>query len=901
MILRALENGVQIYTNIIMKYAIATLLVLVLITISFLKGALTFEENMTRDIEVYLPEGEESTDILIEVRKDWATDIIIVYVETPNARNPDYFSDSVVDNITYVPTLKEIALLERTIDPYGQNVDLEEHYQADRGEKDDIIFTLSISTLIKEFNSTNARFIEASEGKIFGGLSIEEADDDVVNETGTYAIPDDQQRVDQIFDGTSSALQNFAIDTNDDGIIDTAVILFALRAQEENNDEVQEEKIAEIQRHIDERYCPSPDDCTQMTQTGLVVVLHEVTARLYDDLLTMLPISLGIIIGLMLIFHRNWLAIPVVLVPIFCALIWTLGIITVSGVVLTPMIVAAGPILVGIGVDYGLHVANRIVEFKDEGNKIPRATFLALMTTGKATFLCAVTDTIGFSALFISPIAPMRTVGLTMIIGVACAFFLTVSMTPAMMKLTNYSKHKSEGWTSIAVLSTKQWKAILVVVLLTTTYSIARISVMDQDMKGDESAPEDIDSIKKLGEYSDKFEAGQTGILLINGPEDRLKPAAKDLDVLDIMNWTQGEINNITIENRNTEKLINVSAFSIVDFFKSAHVSFVIEDLGGDPVFEYDGSFWDFLHDDFFDSFFCVASSEVLSGIYDCEQLRSDMIDVFYESFTDEMRAMLLTDEYDKALIYVSMPYVNIDDTAVIVDTIDEIAYIRDRQMHAQDAKMSQLTGGPPVTIAINEGIQNTQFDTIVLSLILVLITLMVIFKSPKFGFITFLPIFLVILWYPATVDAGGTNLNIFTAMVGTIIIGIGIDNSIQITERVREEGTTPEGIQKAVENTGQSVVEATFTTMGGVFSGVIISLYRTQFVGLRNFFGLIITLVLFSLLMAVFALPSFYHALHYLKLKYAKAPFVLSILGMINYLKSGLLLPLKLIARLFS
>ena len=868
MIQRALENGVQIYTNIIMKYAIATLLVLVLITISFLKGALTFEENMTRDIEVYLPEGEESTDILIEVREDWATDLIIVYVETPNARNPDYFSDPVVDNITYVPTLKEMALLERTIDPYGQNVDLENKYQADRGGKDKIIFTLSISTLIKEFNSTNARFIEASEGKIFGGLSIEQNDDDAVNETGTYAIPNDQERVDQIFDGTSSALQNFAIDTNNDGIIDTAVILFALKAFEENNDEIQEEMIAKIQQHINERHCPNPDDCTQMTQTGLVVVLHEVTARLYDDLLTMLPISLGIVVGLILIFHRNWMAIPVVLVPIFCSLIWTLGIISISGVVLTPMIVAAGPILVGIGVDYGLHVANRIVEFKDEGNKIPRATFLALMTTGKATFLCAVTDTIGFSALFISPIAPMRTVGLTMIVGVACSFFLTVSMTPAIMKLTNYSRHKSEGWTSIAVFSTKQWKAILVVVLLATTYSIARISVMDQDMKGDESAPEDIESIKKLGEYSDKFEAGQTGILLINGPVDRPKPAAKDLDVLDIMNWTQGEINNITIKNRNTDNLINVSAFSIVDFFKSAHVSFVIEDLGGDPIFEYDGSFWEFLHSDFFGEDYTWVD---LNPIYSREDLRSDMIDVFYESFTDEMRAMLLTDEYDKALIYVSMPYVNIDDTTVIVDKIDEIAYIRDRQMHTQDAMMSQLTGGPPVTIAINKGIQNTQFDTIVLSLILVLITLVIIFKSPKFGTITFLPILLVILWYPATVDAGGTNLNIFTAMVGTIIIGIGIDNSIQITERVREEGTTPEGIQKAVENTGQSVVEATFTTMGGVFAGVIISLYRTQFVGLRNFFGLIITLILFSLLMAVFALPSFYHALHYLKQKYAE------------------------------
>ena len=382
--------------------------------------------------------------------------------------------------------------------------------------------------------------------------------------------------------------------------------------------------IAKIQEHIDQRY----NARTDMTQTGLVVVLHEVTARLYDDLLTMLPISLGIVIAMMLFFHRNWLAIPVVLVPIFCALIWTLGIVNLSGVVLTPMIVAAGPILVGIGVDYGLHVANRIVEFKDEGNKMPRATFLALLTTGKATFLCAVTDTIGFSALFISPIAPMRTVGFTMIVGVMCAFFLTVSMTPAIMKLTNYSRHKSEGWKSIAVLSTKQWKAILLVLLLTTSYSIARIAVMDQDIKGSESAPEDIDSIKKLSEYSEKFEAGQTGILLVNGPEDRLKPAAKDLDVLDVMNWTQGEINNLSITNRNSNELINVSAFSIVDFFKSAHITIALEDLDGETQFEFDGSFWDFLHSDFFGDDYVWID---INPLYSREQLRSDMIDVFYD------------------------------------------------------------------------------------------------------------------------------------------------------------------------------------------------------------------------------------------------------------------------------
>ena len=846
-----------------MKYAVLTISVLSLITILLLQSAMTFEQNMTRDIEVYLPEGEESTKILIEVREDWATDLIIVYVQTPNAENPEFYKEEEY-NITNVATLKEISLLEQNIDSWGQTTNLGK--TADRGENDDIIFTLSISTLIKEFNSTNSRFINATANKAFGTNS-ELLDLNEEEYTGTYAIPDDQERVDQIFDSTASTLQNFAIDTNDDGIIDTAVILFALKASEENNDDIQKAKIEQIQEFIDLRTNPKTD----MTQTGLVVVLHEVTERLYEDLLTMLPMSLGIVLSLMILFHRNWLAIPVVLVPIFCSLIWTLGIVNLSGIVLTPMIVAAGPILVGIGVDYGLHIANRIVEFKDEGKKMPKATYLALMSTGKATLLCALTDSIGFSALFISPIIPMRTVGFTMIVGVICSFFLTVSMTPAIMKLTNYSRHKSDGWKKIAIFSTKQWKAILVVVLLTTAYSIARISVMDQDMKGNESAPDDVDSIQKLKEYSEEFEAGQTGILLINNQTEREKPAAKDLDVLDVMNWTQGEINNLSVENRNTNEIINVSAFSIVDFFKSAHITITLENLGA-PLndFEFDGSFWEFLHSDFFENE--TYSIVDLNPLYNREQLRSDMIDVFYESFTDEMRAMLLTDEYDKALIYVSMPYINIDDTTILVNEIDQISKIRNKQMSFYDAQMSTLTGGPPVTIAINEGIQETQFDTIKLSLLLVLICMMIIFWSPKYGFITFLPILLVILWYPATVDAGGTNLNIFTAMVGTIIIGIGIDNSIQITERVREEGATPEGIEKAVENTGQSVVEATFTTMGGVFSGVLISFYRTQFVGLRNFFALIITLVLFSLLMAVFALPSFYHALHYIQNKYAKS-----------------------------
>ena len=597
------------------------------------------------------------------------------------------------------------------------------------------------------------------EDKTLGGLTItnEEA-------TGTYAIPDDQDRIDTIYDNTEGALRNFAKDTNDDGILDTAAILFGLKYEGENNDEAQKVIIDRIQAHLDrtEEYRN-----TEMSKTGLVIVLHEVTERLYKDLLDMIPLSIGIVLVMMFYFHRNILSVPIVLIPIFCALVWTLGLIKMSGEVLTPMIVAAGPILIGIGVDYGLHVSNRIVEFKEreENIEFEDATHKAMMTTGKATLLCAVTDSIGFSALFISPIAPMRTVGLTMIVGVLCAFFLTVTMMPAIMSLTNYKRHHPKAWKGVAEATTRGWKVILVVVLIVTAYSLAQLSAMDQDIRGDESAPEDVESIRSLAKYSDNFGSGQTGIILIAGNMDRDKPVAKDMDTLEVMNSTQNEINNITKINRNSNEQINVSSFSIVNFFKSAHISIQMgEDPNGDAII-FEGSFWDFLTSDIFGDDF--NNLDIIDIVYGREAFRQDMIDVFYDSFTDEMRAMLLTPDYQKALIYTSMPYVNIDDTALIIEDTNYITSYHNLLL--EDAKMSEMSGGPPISIAINEGIQDTQYKTIMLSLALVLATMIIIFRSVKFGVVTFLPIFIVVLWYPATVYNGGTNLNIFTAMVVSI------------------------------------------------------------------------------------------------------------------------------------
>ena len=66
------------------------------------------------------------------------------------------------------------------------------------------------------------------------------------------------------------------------------------------------------------------------------------------------------------------------------------------------------------------------------------ATVRAVLTTGHAIFLSALTTIIGFSVLrwpSLVPIEPMRTVGTTLLLGISTTFVLSMLMVPALIHL----------------------------------------------------------------------------------------------------------------------------------------------------------------------------------------------------------------------------------------------------------------------------------------------------------------------------------------------------------------------------------------------------------------------------------------------------------------------------------
>ncbi len=841
------ERALASFVSFITKKPGATILVATLFTLLLIQPAWTFKETMTSDVEVYLPEGEETTDLLLEVREEWSTDVILIYVETPNA-----LSTQDTTNITDRHVLLEMSRIEG--DAYHEKEYYDSQFHGaldwnkdDRGNEDGIVFVLSISTIIKELNSSTPRFVEAMERQFEKELGLDLSyDDEAVQDQGEYAIPDDQERIDQYVDSMGSSLESMAIDTNGDDIWDTAAILIAIKHFE---DAERREMIDTTRQAIEDR----ETQYTTMTATGLVVVLEDVSQAVYKDLTRMVALSFLLVVGVMYYFHRTFKILVISAVPVLFSIIWSFGLLRFFDLTMTPMVVAAGPILIGIGVDYSLHVTNRIVEF-NKTEDFKTSVVKAYRTSGKATALCALTDAIGFSALLIPfipgigpivSIKPMRTVGLTMILGVFFSMFFTMLLTPPLIILLKYKKQAElKVWKKVGEFPVKYKQGILAAAIVFTLLSLSVISVMDRDIRGDEAAPEGIDSLDKIKEYTRNFEAGQTNIVIVRGDpaeDDEFEPI-KDIDLLDVVDVTQTDI----------AKVRNTSAMSVVNFFKAIKVNFTIALPNGNSL-PLEGSLWDVMHSD------ALITLDILVPE---AQSRRRFIEVSYETLSNETRSMLINDGYTKTLIYTEMPYINIKDTKDIVNNINQaIEWHRDEM--PGDGTISSLTGGAPVTISINDAIKNSQWTTIFVSLILVSVVLIALFGLKK-GIMTLVPIIMVVLLQPLTMQGAGTNVNIFTAMMGTIIIGIGIDCAVHITERVEEEGWDDEGIAKATEHTGQTLVEATGTTMAGVFAGVLIAL--TSFAGLMHFFLIITLLIFYSLLAGLFVLPAQYAAVHSLQ-----------------------------------
>lgn len=134
------------------------------------------------------------------------------------------------------------------------------------------------------------------------------------------------------------------------------------------------------------------------------------------------------------------------------------------------------------------------------------------------------------------------------------------------------------------------------------------------------------------------------------------------------------------------------------------------------------------------------------------------------------------------------------------------------------------------------------------------MLTLALVFRDLRYALLTTVPVGFTVGMQWIVMDSNGVPLNLVTVMIGSILVGVGVDFSIHIANRVKELGGSLDAIKTACASTGMSLFEATTVTAAGMSCAFLIPIPA-----IKPFVIVIIVLLIIAALSALLLLPAIY------------------------------------------
>lgn len=650
------------------------------------------------------------------------------------------------NNVTSIASLKEMDGIENALNPY-------------EGMEDEVMYTASIASLIKDTNA-NLPF-------------------------GKDEIPNNQFYID--------ALLKFIPDE----------IKYKLISKDNKNGVIilTTSKDADVDSLLNEKVYPIIETTKKVKAfpTGMLTLYKETIDWIMERISSVTLLSLMLILLILFAFHKDMKTVIIAIAPVLYSIALTFGTMGMMNIEFAPTVIAVLPLLGALGVAYSLHMINYFMELSN--NEPRNAIKKVINTTGKAVFLSAITTIVGFASLLTSDMPPIENMGLAFLIGVLYCFISTMVLIPCLLLAFPPRKKVAIKWDSLANL-TRYRKHISLILIMVCLISIASIPQVSTRTSVWEMMPLKMKSNVIMHEYSEKFNAGQSGVILVetNRKEGMLEP--KLLEKLDGME----KIINTGVEN--------ASVYSIVDAIKRMN-------FGKLP------------------------------------KTKEDVKRVV-EILPEKYKIMMLDKDLSKTLIYVEMPIMPIKETRRIVSSINQIIEQYNNEIKGY-GEISKLTGLAAITVELNAMLMDQQFKFMFISLILVFICLLLVFRSFKYAMFTIIPIILLLILEPSILVLLRIPLNVSTITVSSIAIGVGIDFAVHITERVREEIKEKSGLKAikiALSRKSPSLAEATIALIGG---GIPIFLMEYEMIS--QFILLVLFMLAFACIISILSLASIYSA----------------------------------------
>jgi len=568
-----------------------------------------------------------------------------------------------------------------------------------------------------------------------------------------------------------------------------------------------------------------------------------------DTLLIVLPGALFFITLFLIVAYRDPVDLVIGLVAIVMTLVWTFGFLGLAGIPFNVILVTVPPLLIAIGIDFGIHAVNRYREERVEGKDIDTSMRLTTNQVTVAFFIVMGTSAIGFLSNLVSAFPPTQDFGVAATAGILFTFLIfgvfvpatkvwvdrlreryplpTVSNTPFGSESSPMGRLLSGG----AVVARRAPLVFTLLILVATVGGGVYAADVDSGFDPDDFLPaaETPDYLQVLpepfrppAEYEyvqlddfrdEKFQQDGQVLLYVRGNMER------DSALVDLHRAGADPPENFRSEGRRAESqsvvtLIQTRAETDPEFRRVVRRN----DADGDGI-----------------------PDDNLPEVYDA----------LAESAGDERVDQFLSDDRTSALVIYTVD-ANADNAVVTAEARDVADGFR------ADASP---TGNAVIFDEALGLVLETVIDTLVLTFVGAIGFLLVIYwileGKASLGVVNAIPIGITVVAVVASMRAFGIKFNAINGSILALVIGLGIDYSVHIVHRFVDEYDDPEmdleaALRRTVVGTGGALTGSMLTTVSGV--GVL-ALALNPAVGV---FGILTALsVFYAYLASVFVLPS--------------------------------------------
>lgn len=571
------------------------------------------------------------------------------------------------------------------------------------------------------------------------------------------------------------------------------------------------------------------------------------------------PLLFIIIVVILFIFFKKTSYVLLPMLTLIVSAIWLLGTMVLLGIAFNVMAVALIPLILGIGVDYSVHLFHNYRAELENGKTPAEAIKRSVKDIGTAMFLAWLTTFIAFMSFLSSSVIPIRHFGMLLALGVTYTFITAITLLASLRYILDrrkppkikrklspfFSKVSLKhvmGKVSSIVLS-HQKKMILAMVLITLVFASGAVQLergfdLDQFVPENNPAMELFDTIADYFPHASEYQE----YILIEGnvaTVESLKGIAQ----------THSNIEDDTFVSRNTEGSIKVtSVYSVIQKAVKNNRSMVdefnIDEKTSIPKTDEDAqALLNYLYEG---SNFNMGDVEM--GEFDVEELGSSEIRMVLYKDNSRYTATVIRYYLDASF---QLGGGNLQDDLELlnIEINEDIATYGDATAIA--------TGYSLIQLSVTDSLTSSQFVATGISIVLAAIVLILAYRKPTLGFIAMIPVGISMIWILGTMYYFGYILDVLTVTVTSITIGIGIDYAIHATERFRlvvdKTGDIEKAVCETISHTGGALLIAALTT-ALAFGILVLAPIPPQ-----QRFGIILAITIsYSFLTSVLFLPLF-------------------------------------------